>query len=367
MASGNLTPPATPPFQQGSEWQSSISPISLSERSLRSTDKSNQDGSSSTRKFDTRSSQYVLDGAQVLGSGLWSTVYLAPVRLSPSSTDNSLDMTPPSTPERLSFASTSAVPNFYAVKVPSRGDAPDILAAEARILTQLSAVHESKSFLVPFHGLDPRNGNLVMGAVPMTLDNLIEELAYLGEAPRQTKLERTFPSLALHAVRGMAWLHDQGIVHGDIKPSNILLSKSPSSGPLPAYRPLYCDFSASHSPASPQPSTSNAAAGTWSFLSPELLSSCSPSSSQSSDIYALGITLLTVVLGESPFKAVEGNRFMLRNAINLGDPLRFAREGELKRMRRLEGWEVWMEKQLQKKAELRGSAEEWAKSLEKYQ
>ena len=46
-----------------------------------------------------------------------------------------------------------------------------------------------------------------------------------------------------------------------------------------------------------------------------------------SDVWSLGMTLLYIIVGDSPYAAAcgSGNLFMLREAIKSGDPLGFAR------------------------------------------
>lgn len=53
-----------------------------------------------------------------------------------------------------------------------------------------------------------------------------------------------------------------------------------------------------------------------------------------SDIWGLGITLLCIIVGDSPYTAAcGGNDFMLREAIKSGDPIGFARMDPVPRKR----------------------------------
>ena len=333
--------------------------------------------------FNTTSNTYNLENAHILGSGLWSTVYLVESR--PLVSTPFADITPPSTPPRLSLDLATAKPKLLAVKIPARGDAQDVLATEAQILSHLTADPTSKAHIVPFHGLDERNGGLVMDAIPQTLDAFSKRLEELSEDARRERMTRHLPRIARCLVEGLAWLHLKGIVHGDIKPSNILMRQQSSSSSenitemasidlnAQEIAPVYCDFSASL-PISPNDTNADPSfgtpsktigGGTWEYLAPELLILGSPDPTPSSDVYALGITLLTFLLGVSPFATMTGNRYMLRNAIKTGEPLRFANDGELKYVRRLAGWEAWLRPVLAKKPEARLTAEEWLAQLQK--
>lgn len=391
---------------------------------------------------------------------------------------------------------------IWAIKAPADRAAFSVIRSEARMLTHIfSSTTTTKTtnnnddekpssptdFMVPFLGLDPRSGGLLMQALPLTLEDLIRgDLASFGadgEAARARLVASLFPRLAARLLTGLQWLHeDAGVVHADVKPSNILLrparegvaeamirrrlrgaaarlatappsslmeeagrpsllvrrgnnsSRSSSSDEEGGeegrkgegveeedvrtidFEPLYTDFSAAipirpfpspsssssandpanntttSPPSSPTTSTTatapppHLAGGTWDFLAPELcrLHPAPAPPSPATDVYALGVTLLCVVVGESPFEALAGgNAFRKREMVKCGDAVGFAREvprarfarvkGEVgKRWRRSEDdgggqawdWERWMRRGLVKKAEMRVGAKEWRRELE---
>jgi serine/threonine protein kinase len=86
---------------------------------------------------------------------------------------------------------------------------------------------------------------------------------------------------------GVATAHDQGVVHGNIKPDNVLLDSH--------QRPVLTDFTLSDLHEPPQDANSPAA-----YLSPE--QAIRHIASPESDIYALGILLYEMVTGDVPFK-----------------------------------------------------------------
>jgi serine/threonine protein kinase len=85
----------------------------------------------------------------------------------------------------------------------------------------------------------------------------------------------------------LATAHDQGVVHGNIKPDNVLLDTG--------QRPVLTDFTLSDLHEPPQDTTSPAA-----YVSPEQAARNIPT--PESDIYALGILLYEMVTGDVPFK-----------------------------------------------------------------
>lgn len=114
--------------------------------------------------------------------------------------------------------------------------------------------------------------------------------------------------------------------------------------------------------------------GTWDFLDPSLLSSSSPAElSPATDLWALAITLLVVVLGKSPFEAFSANKYQRREMVKSGKPLQcvgFGDEGveNLGRVRALSGvlgWDVWgwFESVLGRGREGRVGVEEWMEGV----
>ncbi len=87
----------------------------------------------------------------------------------------------------------------------------------------------------------------------------------------------------------VAYAHEQGVVHGHIRPNNVLLAS--------ASRPLLTDFdSACLRENLPRSRTPSAAA----YLAPEQLRG--QEATEYSDIYALGLLLYEMMVGDVPFK-----------------------------------------------------------------
>lgn len=106
--------------------------------------------------------------------------------------------------------------------------------------------------------------------------------------------------------------HGQGVVHGDIKPSNILIT--------PQGEPLLMDFNLSGNSAL----ATEAPGGTLPYMPPEQLvgitSSQSPKRSNydaRSDVFSLGVVLYELCCGRLPFPAAEGELSLKQAADHL--------------------------------------------------
>lgn len=292
-----------------------------------------QPSSPSMHVFSANSFDYELLKERRLGSGRWSTVYLATSIL--ASTNSSIDMiTPPTTPTRSrrsnSFPKTR--PEYYAVKVAANRSSIKALQEEATILSHLSLFPDCEKHIVPFHGYDTRTDSIVFSALPASLEDLTSnELSRLDEAARVTKLASIFPRIAKALTSSLAWLHAADVVHADLKPANILLRPDQPLAPGTSLldvscTPVLADFTSSfRTDINTTSSTAPAlGGGTYDFLSPELLARPYPPPSGASDVYALAITLLNIIIGASPYAAAQGNRFHLLEMAKAGRAVDFA-------------------------------------------
>jgi serine/threonine protein kinase len=110
----------------------------------------------------------------------------------------------------------------------------------------------------------------------------------------------------------LAVVHEQGLVHGDIKPSNVMLA--------PSGKPYITDFGLSIKrrsnraaegalPDSPTPTDGPAVpapvpAGTEPYIAPELYTPGAFPTPQA-DVYALGVTFYSILLGHDPFRGTD--------------------------------------------------------------
>lgn len=87
----------------------------------------------------------------------------------------------------------------------------------------------------------------------------------------------------------VAYAHDQGLLHGNLKPDNVLLDRT--------MRPILTDFNI---PCFREHPRGRGGAGTPAYLAPE--QATQKNLTVQSDIYALGVLLYEMVTGDVPFK-----------------------------------------------------------------
>ena len=312
--------------------------------------------------FDFSKIDYEIEQAKLLGTGLWSRVYRVEPRAKSPRLQRPGPLTPPATPYNSARAASTV--SLFAVKVPVRLDAKAVLHQEAKTLTQLQRHVGCSQYIVPFLGLDARNGALVSEAViGGSLEDLTNRLRHMTELSRHLELVSIFPGLANDLISGLEFIHSAGFIHADIKPANILLDISDHySLPAPVIRARYIDFSAAFPASNPDACTN--AGGTWAFMAPEQLRMQKDLNTPTfaSDVWSLGITLLSVIVGGSPYLAASGgNAFREREAIKAADPLAFARMDPVaaKRMAAVQDFIDCCKLALRKDREKRSSAHAW--------
>lgn len=112
----------------------------------------------------------------------------------------------------------------------------------------------------------------------------------------------------LDLLRGLTFLHDNGWVHGDIKPENMVLDSDGNA------RWIDFGFVSEWSPATGTAPVSpdRELSGTPAYLAPEVVFGQAPS--PQSDLYALGITVYRWLTGGFPFEGDPGQR--LRSVVS---------------------------------------------------
>lgn len=159
---------------------------------------------------------------------------------------------------------------------------------EARLVARLS--HPN---IVTVHDAGEQSGHLyiVMQLVSGgTLKQRLDQWHRQGRTLDTTEVVQVFSQLA----EALSYAHEQGIIHRDIKPVNVLMDSSA--------RPILSDFGIAKVLASTQEGLTRpgAGVGTPEYMSPEQCQG-GPIDGRA-DIYALGVMLFEAMTGSTPFR-----------------------------------------------------------------
>ncbi|KAI9892016.1 MAG: hypothetical protein M1814_002211 [Vezdaea aestivalis] len=280
------------------------------------------------------------------GRGAWSVVRPATIIRVPSNQFPDT-LTPPSG----SFSSEKLV----AVKSPLHYEAVEVIAHEARILTYLQTTSlqsqtRASRFVVDFLGYNDTTKSLALESLPLTLLDFSNSSLAVCKRTLSTATmfspvvgDSQWLHFAKRLVQGLNFLHTHNIIHGDIKPQNILLRRQQYNGSDPfvdqeqssstLFDPVFCDFSSSHflQTGVQGPLIS---AVTTTFTAPELLNAMShhhtgpPAVADTfSDIYSLGVTLITPAIGTGVYDQMSNN-IQRMSCAREGRAIDFARGGD---------------------------------------
>ncbi|MEJ3656111.1 protein kinase [Actinomycetes bacterium KLBMP 9759] len=103
--------------------------------------------------------------------------------------------------------------------------------------------------------------------------------------------ERTAASVGKQLLDALRTAHEAGVVHRDVKPSNVMIG--------PGGRVKLTDFGIAQAADDPRLTTTGSMVGSPSYMAPERLDG--RPASPATDLWALGVTLCFAVLGVSPF------------------------------------------------------------------
>src|SRR3989454_925895 len=139
-----------------------------------------------------------------------------------------------------------------------------------------------------------------------TLADYIQRTSRVGNFPPVSAIVYLFTSLG----QALDYAHEQGILHGNIRPTNILLD-SANTRHMSSGEPLLTDFGGTNLPG-------NRTTSSPSYLSPEQVKG--DSAEPGSDIYALGVILYEMCTGVLPFHDESHVAIMMHHINTLPTP-----------------------------------------------
>lgn len=157
---------------------------------------------------------------------------------------------------------------------------------EADVLTDLNSPH-----IVSIHDVGEEDGFLYIATDLVSGGDLATRLSR-GPVALEPAL-----TLVAQVAQALSAAHRTGIVHGDVKPTNVLLSQRDSQ--VHAY---LCDFGVAQ-PEGAGGTRRSVVTGAYPYLAPELITG--GAASASSDIYALGCVLVAAITGQAPYQGTD--------------------------------------------------------------
>jgi serine/threonine-protein kinase len=191
-----------------------------------------------------------------------------------------------------------------------RADVRSRFVREAQMAARLSHPH-----IVPIYAVD-ETGGLVWFAM-----GLVEGESLARRLAREPRLDiSTVRRILREVAGGLACAHEQGVVHRDIKPDNILLDRSTG-------RALVTDFGIARAAEGDLRLTATGVAvGTPAYMSPEQAMGEKDVDGRA-DIYALGVVGWQMLAGELPFQAENTPGMLMKHISEAPRPLSGLRNG----------------------------------------
>jgi len=194
-----------------------------------------------------------------------------------------------------------------AIKVlpPDRAMQP---AARERFLREArTAAGLSHPNIVPIFAVDEVDDFVFFVMAYVDGESLGQRIRTRGPLP-PAEVARVLKQVA----RALAYAHDHGVVHRDVKPDNILLEN-------PTGRVLVTDFGIARVGAGSGNTGPREVMGTAEFMSPEQASGAVVDGR--SDLYSLGVVAYYVLSGRLPFEERDAYALMARHATDPAPPL----------------------------------------------
>ena len=199
---------------------------------------------------------------------------------------------------------------------------PPELAFRAEIRTRFlreaeTAAQLSHPNIVPIYSVDERDGIVYFVMALVEGENLAVRLHAQGAlSPGESR------RILLEVTHALAYAHERGVVHRDIKPDNILLQAGDG-------RVLVTDFGIARAVtegADARLTATGMAIGTPAYMSPEQ-STGDRQIDGRSDLYSLGVVGYQMLCGDPPFEAPSTPAMLVKHLSERPEPLGSRRRG----------------------------------------
>ncbi len=171
---------------------------------------------------------------------------------------------------------------------------------EVDFLSRLKSPH-----VVAFYGGGAEDGDLYYVMELLEGETLAERIARWREGPEppESRLDRAV-RIVISACAGLDLLHAEGIVHRDVKPSNVFITRTGDVKVI--------DLGLAWDQDAPSITESGVVVGTLAYMSPEQILGVKGPHGRRSDVFSLGATLYEAVTLRRPFEEDEGRRGLRR-------------------------------------------------------
>jgi tetratricopeptide (TPR) repeat protein/tRNA A-37 threonylcarbamoyl transferase component Bud32 len=211
---------------------------------------------------------------EAIGSGAFGTVYKA--------RDLRLDRT-------------------VAIKVPRSGNLADRADLDRFLREARSVARLRHPSIVPVHDVGEHEG------VPYLVSDFVQGLTLTDLLSARRLTSREAAELVAAVAGALQYAHEQGVVHRDVKPSNILLDD--------VGRPHLMDFGLARRDAGDVTMTIDGQVlGTPAYMSPEQARGEGHRVDGRGDVYSLGVVLYQMLTGELPFRGTP--RMLLHRVLH---------------------------------------------------
>ncbi len=182
---------------------------------------------------------------------------------------------------------------------------PERFTREIRIAAQLQHPH-----VLPLHDSGEADGFLYYVMPYVRGESLRDRLTRSGELPIADAVK-----IIREIVDALAHAHEHGVVHRDLKPDNVMLSKRHA---------LVMDFgvakAVSEATGREQLTTAGVALGTPAYMAPEQ-ATADPHTDHRADIYAVGVVAYELLTGSPPFSGPNAQAILAAHVMQEPDPV----------------------------------------------